>query len=42
MEGLIALFLIVGGLVLLDVLAQRHGADSRPANLDDWARPVCN
>jgi hypothetical protein len=38
MEGLIALFLVVSVLVILDLVAHRFGADSRPAYLDDWAR----
>jgi hypothetical protein len=38
MEGFIALFIVVGILAVIDVLASRFGADSRPAFLDDWAR----
>lgn len=38
MEGLVALFVVVAVLALLDVLAIRFGVDSRPTCLDDWSR----
>ena len=40
MESLIALFVIVGCLVVIGLLANRYGADTRSPNLDDWARSV--
>jgi len=40
MEGLVALFIVVAVLALLDVLAIRFGIDSRPTCLDDWSRSV--
>jgi hypothetical protein len=42
MESFVALFVIVGCLVVLDLLAGRFGADSRPAYRDDWARSAAN
>lgn len=38
MEGLVALFIVVAVLALIDILAVRFGIDSRPTYHDDWAR----
>lgn len=40
METLLFFATMVAAMVVLDVLADRFGIDSRPANLDDWSRSV--
>ena len=38
MEGLIAAFVIVASLLVVALLAQSYGVDSRPSYADDWSR----
>ena len=38
MEGLVAALVIVGCLLVVGLLAQVHGVDSRPSYADDWSR----
>jgi hypothetical protein len=38
MEGLIAAFVIVASLLVVAMLAQAYGADSRSSYADDWSR----
>jgi len=38
MEGLIAAFALVASLLVLGLLAQAYGADSRSSYADDWSR----
>jgi hypothetical protein len=40
MEALLIIIAVLGGLVLLDVLAVTLGADSRDSIADDWRRPA--
>ena len=38
MEGLIATFVIVGSFLVLGLLAQGYGVDTRDSYADDWTR----
>jgi hypothetical protein len=38
MELLLVILTILGGLLVLDILAVTFGADSRDGMVDDWAR----
>jgi len=38
MEGLVAMYVIVGFLAMLDAFALRFGVDSRQSYRDDWVR----
>jgi hypothetical protein len=38
MEGVIAAFVIVTSLLVVALLAQVHGVDSRASYADDWSR----
>ena len=40
MEGLLFFIFVIAVLAALDILANRFGADSRSAGLDDWSRSV--
>ena len=37
MEGLVAAFVIVGILLVVGLLAQVYGVDTRPSYADDWS-----
>lgn len=38
MEGLFAAFVIVGSLLVVGLLAQVYGVDTRSSYADDWSR----
>jgi hypothetical protein len=38
MAGFIATFVIVSGFLVLGMLAQAYGVDSRTSYVDDWSR----
>ena len=38
MEGLIAAFVFVGSLLVLGLMAQAYGVDTRETYADDWSR----